>query len=285
MGGESEEYGTQDFLSKLYDYRNKIEMNKPESTSGISSSRQISEGQFLRVLVQGIGVFRSEVVKNGGQYLTISRPLNNKISTPVAWRASTISVYFWREDDAGYVFDSYVVDEVFSKGISALKIEQSDSLFRTQKRKSTRIRFHKAAFLYLADDADSDPGRPEKYPGMKCFLEDLSDSGCAISIGGQAVPGLRIKVQFALDNIPICMLGTVRYVDFREEANRSTMHLEAEPLPLQMRNQILGEVFGMHHEEDDDELPFRIPDVNAESAGANRENNPVKESSAGAADE
>ncbi|MDR2134397.1 MAG: PilZ domain-containing protein, partial [Treponema sp.] len=76
MSGEAEETGTQDFLSKLYDYRKKIEMEKPRVKNGISSSRKISEGQPLRILLSGTGVFRSQVIKNISQYLTISRPVN-----------------------------------------------------------------------------------------------------------------------------------------------------------------------------------------------------------------
>jgi c-di-GMP-binding flagellar brake protein YcgR len=267
MSGEGEEQGTQDFLSKLYDYRKKIEMNKPAVKNGISSSRQISEGQPLRILVTGTGVFRSEVVKNAGQYLTISRPVNSKIPSTISWNGMKISTYFWRADDAGYVFDTTVVDEVFSKGISALKIEHSDSLFRTQKRKSIRIKLHKAAFLYLAKDSD-EPGRIETAPGLKCFLEDLSDTGCAVTVGGQAAQGLRVKIQFALDNTAISMLGTVRSVEFREDSNRSLLHIEADPLPMEIRNQILGEVFGMLPEDDEDELPFRVLDDEAASISA-----------------
>jgi c-di-GMP-binding flagellar brake protein YcgR len=262
MSGEGDEQGTQDFLSKLYDFRKKIEMDKPKIKNGISNSRQISDGQLLRILVTGTGVFKSQVVKNSGQYVTISRPVNSKISTSMSWNGTKVSVYFWREDDAGYVFDSEVRDEVYSKGISSLKIDHSDSLFRTQKRKSIRIKLHKAAFLYLAKDDDV-PGKTEMIPGLKCFLEDLSDTGCAVAVGGKASAGVRVKVQFALDNTAVSMLGTVRSIHYREEVNRSILHVEADPLPLEVRNQILGEVFGMLPEDDDDELPFRVLDDEA----------------------
>lgn len=267
MSGESEEQGTHDFLSKLYDYRKKIEMNKPMIKNGISNSRQISEGQLLRILVTGTGVFKSQVVKNASPYLTISRPVNTKMSASMTWEGMKISVYFWREDDAGYVFDTGVLDEVFSKGISSLKIGHSDSLFRTQKRKSIRIKMHKAAFLYLEKDGEQ-PHKIEIDPGLKCFLEDLSDSGCAVAVRGTAPTSLRIKVQFALDNTAICMTGTVRSVSFNQEINRSVLHMESDPLPIEIRNQILGEVFGMLPEDDDEELPFRVLDDEAASISA-----------------
>jgi c-di-GMP-binding flagellar brake protein YcgR len=249
---------TQDFLSKLYDYRKKIEMEKPRIKNGISSSRQVGESQKLRILVSGTGVFNSQVIKNTAQYMTIARPVNSNIPVSFSWTGVAVSVYFWREEDAGYVFDSTVVDEVFSKGVSSLKIEHSDSLFRTQKRKSVRIKTHKLAFLYLLAN-DEAPDKIETAPGLKCFVEDLSDTGCAVTIGGKAMAGLRVKVQFSIDNVPIIMSGTVRSVEFKGEENRSLLHIQANSLPLEMRNHILGEVFGMLPEEEED-LPFRAID-------------------------
>jgi c-di-GMP-binding flagellar brake protein YcgR len=260
---------TQDFLSKLYDYRKKIEMEKPRIKNGISSSRQISESQKLRVLVSGTGIFNSQVIKNTSQYMTIARPVNPNIPVSFSWTGLNLSVYFWRLDDAGYVFDTMVTDEVYSKGMSSLKIDHSDSLFRTQKRKSLRIKTHKPAFLYLLAAEDA-PDKAEAAPGLKCYVEDLSDTGCAITIGGKATVGLRVKVQFSLDNTPIVMSGTVRSVEYKAETNRSLLHIEADPLSREMRNHVMGEVFGMLPEEEE-ELPFRVLDEEAEK-GADQSN-------------
>ncbi|MDR3166377.1 MAG: PilZ domain-containing protein [Treponema sp.] len=256
-GGEKTEED-QNFLSKLYDYRKKIEMEKPRIKKGISSTQQIGESQQLRILVPGTGVFRSRVIKNIFSYITIARPQSNKAPAGLSWTGLPISVYFWRNDDAGYVFDSEVLDEVFSRGLSALKIAHSESLIRTQKRKSIRIKTHKPAFLYLISN-DGEPGGIEFVPGLKCFLEDLSESGCAVTIGGKATEGLRVKVQFALDDSPISMSGTVRSIEYKQDSNRSLLHIEADELSLESRNRILGEVFGMLPENEDDEsLPFRV---------------------------
>jgi len=284
MSGEGDEQGTQDFLSKLYDYRKKIELEKPKIKNGITSSRQISEGQALRILVVGTGVFKSTVIKVSSTNLTISRPTNNKISN-VSWSTAKISVYFTREDDAGYVFDTIVEDEVFSKGISSLKIPHSDSLFRTQKRKSVRVKMHKAAFLYLLNEnrEGEEAGKIEMIPGLKCFIEDLSDCGCAIAVGGKAADGMRIKTQFVIDNSAVCMCGTVRSSEFNEENNRSLLHVQADPLPTETRNQILAEVFGMLPNEDDEDLPFRVLDE--EASGESSIESPVPMEELGAADD
>ena len=266
LSGERDEPTTQAFLSKLFDFFKKIEMESNENKIRISNSRQISEGQILRILVAGTGVYKSEVVKNSGNYLTISRPVNTKGAASMQWHGLKISVYFWREDDAGYVFDTEVVDEVFSKGISSLKIEHNSSLFRTQKRKSVRLKMRKPAFLYLVNDADN-PHNLEKSAGLRCMLEDISDNGCSISVRGQAAAGLRLKVQFSLDRIPICIPATVRAVEYNQAANISLVRMEADPLPIAVRNLILCEVFHMQPEDDDDELPFRMLEEEAAAAG------------------
>jgi hypothetical protein len=98
-------------------------------------------------------------------------------------------------------------------------------------------------------------------------LDDLSDSGCAVVVGGKAESGIRVKVQFVLDNTPISMLGTVRSIFYKEDVGRSILHVEADPLPLETRNHILGEVFGTQQDDDDEELPFRILDNEAEALG------------------
>jgi c-di-GMP-binding flagellar brake protein YcgR len=257
LSGDFENPATQYFLSKLFDYYKKIEMQSAENKTRITNSRQISEGQALRVLVAGSGVYKSEVVKNSGNYLAIARPANVKLSASKDWYGLRISIYFWREDDAGYVFDSEVVDEVFSRGISSLKIEHNESLFRTQKRKSMRVKFRKAAFLYLVDD-DDNPHKLEKSAGLKVMLEDISDSGCAFKVLGQVNTGLRLKVQFLLNKMPVCVPGTVRSVDFLYESNTSIVHMEADTLPIGTRNFILCEVFNLLPEDDEEEVPFRV---------------------------
>ncbi|MCL2722185.1 MAG: PilZ domain-containing protein [Treponema sp.] len=267
LSGEYNDPATQLFLSKLFDYFKKIELEASENKSRITNSRQIGEGQPLRVLVAGTGVYKSEVVKNFGNYLTISRPVNSKSAATMQWHGVKISVYFWREDDAGYVFDSEVIDEVFSKGISSLKVDHNDSLFRTQKRKSMRIKFKKAAFLYIVNDIDN-PHALEKRPGLRCMLEDISDTGCAFKVHGQASTGLRLKLQFSINKIPVCMPATVRSVEYNQETNTSVLRMEADPLPIATRNHILCEVFNMLPEDDEDELPFRVLEEEADTITA-----------------
>jgi hypothetical protein len=128
------------------------------------------------------------------------------------------------------------------------------------------MKTHKPASLYL--HGQEDPAA-RVVPGLKCVLDNISDTGCAVTIGGKAVPGLRVEIQFALDTSPVTVCGTVRSVNYNEDANRSVLHIEADPLSPDVRNEILGEIFGT--QDDDEVLPFRImeePHQDGEGGGA-----------------
>ncbi|MDR0597167.1 MAG: PilZ domain-containing protein [Treponema sp.] len=238
-GGDNNPAAEQNLISKLYECRKKIEAEGPKR--GLITSREIEAGQNLRVVSDAV-IYRSQVIKNADQYLLATRPVNPELRSAPSWLGRKISVYFWKEEDAGYVFDCKVLDEALIKGVAAVQLSHSKDLFRTQKRRSLRVKTHKLTYLYLLNDgAPSDT--LETRPGLKCFVEDLSDTGCAVTIGGKAGKGLRVKLQFELNKKPFSMSGTVRSVDYNGETNRSLLHIEADPLSQEAKNAIFAEMF------------------------------------------
>jgi c-di-GMP-binding flagellar brake protein YcgR len=229
----------QNFMERLYEHRKKIEAHGTKQ--GLGSSRKIEVGQNLRV-VSDSAIYRSQVIKNTDQHILASRPVNPESRSAPVWLGRKISVYFWKEEDAGYVFDSEVLDEVRVRGFAAIQIRHSDALFRTQKRRSLRVKTHKSAYLYLLNDTALS-NTLENKAGLKCFVEDLSDTGCAVTIGGRAGKGLRVKLQFELNKKPFNMSGTVRSADYNEATNRSLLHIEADPLSQEAKNAIFAEMF------------------------------------------
>ncbi|MDR3123167.1 MAG: PilZ domain-containing protein [Treponema sp.] len=229
----------QNLIAQLYECRKKVEAEEPKR--GLISSRDIETGQNLRVVADSV-IYRSQVIKNTPQYILAARPLNSELRSAPAWQGRKISVYFWKEEDAGYVFDCEVLDEVVFKGAAAIQVGHSDALSRTQKRRSLRVKTHKSTYLYLLSDAAASDTLETK-PGLKCFVEDLSDTGCAVTIGGKASKGLRVKLQFELDKKPFTMSGTVRSVEYNGETNRSLLHIQADPLGKEARNAIFAEMF------------------------------------------
>ncbi|MEJ5189186.1 MAG: PilZ domain-containing protein [Breznakiellaceae bacterium] len=250
MTGEETKEETQKFLSKLYEYRKKVALEHPKVKKGLSSTRYIEVLQPLKVLVDGVGVYASKVIGNSSKYLSIERPAVPLRKGITDWKGRRLAIYFWRKDDAGYVFDTYVLNEVLMKGTYCLQVAHSDSLFRTQKRRSVRLRTHKPAYLYFLQEGDESPEKVETAPGLKCILQDLSDTGYAVVVGGKGKPEMKIKVQFEVNGEPLVMPGVVRSVDYNEEKNRSVLHVEAFPLSVLTRNRILAAVFGVIPETD-----------------------------------
>jgi c-di-GMP-binding flagellar brake protein YcgR len=239
-------------MDHAYALRKGLEFEKPRFKIGIRSSRQIGTGQRLRVLVQGIGVFDSTVIDNPEHFIVISYPIGERLPRDWVWKGKKVSIYFWRRDDAGYVFDSYVIDDLRIRSLPILQVSQSEALLRTQKRKSVRARSRIPAFLYLLKRIGGAYEKAEREPGLRALVQDLSEDGAAVAIGGKAVPGLQVKLQFGLDERSIVMSGTVKSVDFNAKTNRSILHVEAVTPSPRMRNAIRSFVYTIR---EDDNVP------------------------------
>jgi c-di-GMP-binding flagellar brake protein YcgR len=241
-GGESAP-GAMGLVDRVYSLRKLIELDQPRFKYGIKSSRAIGQGQRVRILVHGLGVFDSTVLDNHERYLTISYPAGNMPPKGWVWKGKKVSLYFFRRDDAGYVFDSYVIDDLRIRNVPVLQVSHSESLLRTQKRKSVRARSRLPAFLYLLKRVEGAYEKPESAPGLRALIQDLSEDGVAVAIGGKAVAGLNVKVQFSLGERKLVMSGTVRSVDYDSEKNRSVLHVQAVPPSPKTRDAIRTYVY------------------------------------------
>ncbi len=255
IGIENDEE-TQTLLSKLYSYRTKIGLEQAKKKHGLDSTREITEGQRVRILLRGVGVFSSKVVKNTSQSITLDYPVGGPglSATSIDWMNKSLSVYFWRHDDAGYVFDTVVVSDPMASGRALINVSHSSALLRSQKRRSIRVKCSIYAQMYLVKQGDPLLGVLEPEPGMKCLLEDISEDGAMVIIGGKAAKGMRIKLQFTLNEVLIIMVGTVRAVEYNNDANQSRIHFESEELNPRMKNAILAFVYNVLPEEQKEEL-------------------------------
>lgn len=236
---------TQNFLGKLYKFRTKLEL-AAENKRGLESSRALSPGQRLRLILKGSGVFASRIVNNGRE-LIISIPIQDgRIKIPAEqWADKEVSVYLWRKGDAGYVFDSKVLSAGVFWGQNVLYLSHSENLLRAQKRKSIRTECHIPAQLYIIKEVVTDFAQVETAPGFKCFLEDISSDGAMVRIGGKGISNIQIKLQFELENSLIMMYCLVRSVEFNAASNQSRLHLECLHIEPAMRNTILSYVYNV----------------------------------------
>ncbi len=240
------------FMEKLYEFRKKLEFDQPKYSTGIRSSRMIRSNQRVKVLLNNIGVFSSTVIENTDRYLVVSYPVGGRVPPKFEWKGARLSIYFWRQDDAGYVFDTYVLEDLRIRNIPVLQLGHSGALLRTQKRKSLRMRSQMSAYLYLLNNLEGAYEKPERVPGMKCIVQDLSEDGAALIIGGKAKVGLAVKVQVYVGDDQIVISGTVRGADYNAGKNQSQLHIEAVPPSPRMSNLIRSHVYNNKSGEQDD---------------------------------
>lgn len=234
---------TEHLLERMYEYRRRMEFDQPKYKRGIRSSQQLASNQRIRILVHGVGVFNSTLIDVHPRYLVCTYPIGVKLPAGFSWKGRRVSVYFWRHEDAGYVFDTYVIDDLRIRSVPVLHLAHSEALFRTQKRKSVRARSRISAYLYLLKRVEGAYEKPEREPGMRCMIQDLSEDGFAVMIGGKAKSGISVKAQFFLGEDQVVMSGTARGFDYWPENNRSLVHVEAVRPSPRTRNLIRSYVF------------------------------------------
>lgn len=251
-GTESSEK-IQTLLSKIYKYRTKIELD-PRNSHSMKTTKSLAPGQRLRIVLKGRGVFSSRVI-NAGRELVIELPMQEGTSFVAGhdWIGKNISVYLNRPGDASYVFDTQVHNAVMASDRTSLFLAHSENLFRTQKRKSVRCSCQIFAQLYLVSP-EMNRTSVEVVPGLKCLVEDISEDGAMIRIGGAGKKDINIKVQFALDDKMVVMFGVVRAVEYNAQANQSRLHFEyIDPDPV-VKNSILTYVYKILPQDEKDAL-------------------------------
>lgn len=236
------------FLSKLFAFRKNIEMELPKYRLGLKSTRKLPQRQRVLINLPGYGTYSSQIVENLRRYMAISYPEGPVLPQGFDWRGRRINVYFWRQDDAGYVFETRVLEDYYGRKYQVLHISHSDSLVRSQKRGSIRVATNKPALIYPLKSLQEASDEPEKGRGLRCRLRDISEDGAAVIIGGRGKVGLPLKLQFSLGKATIVMKGIVKGVNYNQNKHQSTLHLQASPLSVMAKNRILIYVYNLFKE-------------------------------------
>ncbi len=248
-------------LATMYEYRTKVDLD-PRRNKGIKTTKSISIGQRLHILLKGHGVFTSQVVNNGRE-LTISLPLKNKKVALASqdWVKKDISVYFYRYEDASYVFDARVRGSMQFGSHVSLFLPHTDKILRTQKRSAIRCECNVKGFLYV-QALQTENIDESNIPGLKCLVEDISEDGALIRIGGKGKKNLKLRLEFLLDDDVIIMSGQVRGVEYNEAMNVSRLHFQCLEIDEEEKNKILTYVYTFLTENKDKESVAHSPQNN-----------------------
>lgn len=236
------------FISKLYEFRKRVEFNTPKYKIGIKTTRDLMSNQRIRITLPGIGTYGSHIVENLRKYMAVAYPSGRPLPMGFNWKNQKVNVYFWRADDAGYYFESRILDDFLDRKFPILYITHSDNLIRSQKRKSVRVETNLPCAVYTLPSIESANETLERVPGLRARLVDLSEDGAALLVGGKAKVGLPIKIQVVLTEEPLIMCGIIKGITFDEKRNRSVLHIQAAPPSLRTRNAILSYVYNIFDE-------------------------------------
>lgn len=250
VDGKYKSYKFQSFLEKLYKYRTRLALDH-ENKRGLESSKFLDKGQRLRIIFKGNGIFYSKIVNTEHEFIVsmprqFSKQAQRYVTlAPEKWENKEISVYLWRKNDACYAFDTKVLKAGFFRGKEVLFLRQSFNLQRIQKRHSIRTACQIYAQLYLIQDKKLDYKAVETSPGYRCLIEDISQDGAMIRIGGKGENNIMLKLQFLLDDTTIVMFGIVRAVEYNANLNQSRLHFECTHIDSAMQNKILSFVYNI----------------------------------------
>ena len=242
------------FVEKLNKLRAKIALSS-ENSQKILNSHFIDVGQRVTLIYEGKGIFSSKVLGNSDENIALDiprqvtkvpGPTNAKkvfVLAPEDWLHKRVSIYFWRKNDACYVFDTYVHEVGAFQARSCLFIEHSTKLERTQKRQSIRAECQIEASLYLVKTRITVAEDVVMSDAYKCVLEDISEDGALIRIGGKGKNNIHVKLSFYINSSPVEMFGTIKAVEYNKSINQSRMHFECKKISVDMKNSVINYVY------------------------------------------
>ncbi|GMO40060.1 MAG: PilZ domain-containing protein [Treponemataceae bacterium] len=245
----------QQFLAKLYAYRTKIELDNLNKKT-IASTKDLGQGQRMRILARGQGVYSSHLIDNGRDIVVaFPKRKEQNAGSGIHWKGLSVSVYLWRKGDASYTFDTTVLSENVLNGIPVLRLAHTNGVLRAQKRKSIRVatKLYGKIFLENGKNKIEDGGRP-RAESIRCFLEDISAGGALLRVGGKGVKGVQLRLEFVLAGDLVTMDGTVCGVEYNAIVNQSRLHFECEKIDTKDRNTILSYVYNMLPREERESL-------------------------------
>ncbi len=239
------------FLMELFEFRKRVEFNLPRYKNGIKTSRELMGGQRIRITLTGDATFHSAVVETQRKYMAVAYPVGTELPPGFNWKNQKVNLYFWRAEDAGYYFESKIIDDFLNLEVPILHLAHSDNLVRSQKRGSIRLECDLPCSIYNLAKIELATEYLEKASGYRARLVDLSEDGCSLLVGGKAKVGLALKVQAELSGQAVTMSGVIKGITYDEKKNRSVLHMQAIPLSDRIRNVILTYVYDIFEERSD----------------------------------
>jgi c-di-GMP-binding flagellar brake protein YcgR len=210
--------------SAFLDIKAKIEANSRRNI-GIRSTRFIHIDQKIIIFCRGKGYFYAAVRRIFNEFITVEL-LSSNVTTAIFVKGDFIKVYFWREEDAGYTFESQIAN--VSTDPKIYNINHSERLQRTQKRKYKRVPANITGEIFPVY------GRVENgkkifnvADGQKqaCNIFDLSAGGLKLRLTGPVRKEDKVfRIDFLLNKKNISIIGKlIRLRQYEDSSSEITI--------------------------------------------------------------
>ncbi len=182
-------------ISKLMNIRQKFQISNSSFRKTDSNSLGIKVGQRLRLSVAEKGFYGAEVLDNHPGYLILSFP-EGEGADKINWLDRGMGVYYWRENDAGYFFESKVLQEVRSDSFDSLFIAHSQKVQRKQSRSFLRVAVDiPVDIIFIKTELTE---QENSYKEVTEKVINLSSDGLLIESSEEFVGSYLYKIKFPL---------------------------------------------------------------------------------------
>jgi c-di-GMP-binding flagellar brake protein YcgR len=215
----------------IYQIKGTIERNARKGAV-MRSTTSLRPGQMLSITPEGALQFASKVISNMKDFLTVSVPTQPAGADSRWMRGTRLSVYFWRDNDAGYSFGSKILGYDTVKGVPSILIQHSRTLSREQRRRNRRRELMAACYYYPIRIVETGQGRKAERKAVVeqslrtlGTLVDLSMGGCRIQTTNPLEKGKLVMVEFGLERrAPVRAFGKVMHFH-RQRGRGGSMHV------------------------------------------------------------
>ena len=238
--GESKE----DLINRYYRLRNKVVRSR--DVRGLSTTRAIPIGGRMRVEVQNYGQYSVQVNQNEEDFLGISIPILPP-GKGVPWNKKKVRCFYWKEEDASYVFETKVIDVIVTDEIQSICLKHVDTITRSQKRrfprKSVRLPVYFSR-VRVVTEGDKKKGIVDKKDTHWGTIIDISVGGLSIET---AIPVNRnnfIRVEFELrEDYKMAAMGKVKRIEKNAARKTWVMHIQFTKVEKKDRNEIFAVLY------------------------------------------
>jgi c-di-GMP-binding flagellar brake protein YcgR len=208
--------------SLIFQIKQTVERNARKGAA-LGSTNYLKPGQPLTITPEGSNPFASKVISNMKDFLTVAAHARPAGADTRWMRGTLLSVYLWRENDAGYSFPSKILGYDTVKGVPSVLIQHAKTLRREQRRRSRRRELVRPCFYYPITITETGEGRKAE---RKAVVErdkrtlgtvvDLSAGGCAVQTLNPFEKGRLVMIEFDIDRrAPIRAFGKVMHTSRR----------------------------------------------------------------------